>query len=95
MSCVLDHILLIVFCDHRSKIWSTACGRKDLLQKDPTYRYINCKICGLHFENVMFLNFEKNRLKKYAVPTLFKDCTAANMLQNFKGNDIMTDSIST
>jgi len=43
----------------------------------------------------MFLNFEKNRLKKYAVPTLFKDCTAANMLQNFKGNDIMTDSINT
>lgn len=68
----------------RSKIWSTACGRKDLLQKDSTYCYINCKICGLHFENVMFLNFEKNRLKKYAVPTLFKDCTAASMLQDIK-----------
>jgi hypothetical protein len=40
----------------------------------------------------MFLNFEKNRLKKYAVPTLFKDCTAANMLQDIKGNDIVTAS---
>jgi hypothetical protein len=43
----------------------------------------------------MFLNFEKNRLKKYAVPTLFKDCTAPNVLQNCKGNDIATESINT
>lgn len=88
-------MLFRVFCDHRSKIWSTACGRTDLLQKDSTYCYINCKICGLHFESVMFLNFEKNRLKKCAVPTLFKECTAANMLQDIKGNDIETDSVNT
>ncbi|PNF25817.1 hypothetical protein B7P43_G11750 [Cryptotermes secundus] len=59
--------------EERSKIWSIACGREDLLQKDASYCYINCKICGLHFEDVMFLNFEKNRLKKDAVPILFKD----------------------
>lgn len=36
----------------------------------------------------MFLNFEKNRLKKYAVPTLFKDCTAPDVLPDIRGNDI-------
>jgi hypothetical protein len=72
--------------DHRSRIWSVACGREDLLQKDARYRYINCKICGLHFEDVMFLNFEKNRLKNDAVPVLFKDRTTAVVYRESKGN---------
>jgi hypothetical protein len=77
-----------MFCDRRSKIWSIACGREDLLQKDAMYCYINCKICGLHFEDVMFLNFEKNRLKKNAVPVVFKDHTIPDVYQENKGNII-------
>jgi hypothetical protein len=77
-----------IFCGDRSKIWSAACGREDSLQKDATYCYINCTICGLHFEDDVFLNCGKNRLKKDAVPILFIHRAAPNMCQESKGINI-------
>ena len=41
------------------------------LKKDAMYLNKNCTICSVHFEDSMFLNFLRNRLKPDAVPTLF------------------------
>ncbi|KAK4886413.1 hypothetical protein RN001_002684 [Aquatica leii] len=58
--------------DHnRAKEWVISCRREDLINKTSSYLYANCKICSVHFEEQMFLNFLKNRLKPGAVPTLF------------------------
>jgi hypothetical protein len=55
----------------RSKQWVVSCRRQDLLNKTTKYLYNNCRLCANHFEDVMFLNFQKNRLKPDAKPTLF------------------------
>lgn len=55
----------------RAKKWTVNCRREDLLKKDTIYLNKNCTICSVHFEDVMFLNFLRNRLKPDAVPTLF------------------------
>ena len=47
------------------------CRRDDLLGRDPEYLHRNCKICGDHFEDMMFANDLKNRLTPNAKPTLF------------------------
>lgn len=50
----------------RRKLWLKQIGRMDL--------DVDCgnhfKVCNLHFEDVMYLNDLKNRLKRNAVPTL-------------------------
>ncbi|XP_018573451.1 uncharacterized protein LOC108912636 isoform X2 [Anoplophora glabripennis] len=51
--------------------WAINCGRMDLLKKTTKYCHENCKLCGWHFEDVMFLNDLKNRLQRHAVPTRF------------------------
>lgn len=56
---------------YRSKEWVVSCRRKDLLNKNTKYLYNNCRLCANHFEDGMFLNFKKNRLKPDAKPTLF------------------------
>lgn len=54
-----------------AKKWTVNSRRADLLKKDAKYLNKNCRICSVHFEEVMFANFLKNRLKPDAVPTLF------------------------
>ena len=54
-----------------SKEWVVSCRREDLLKKDSSYLYNNCRICGEHFEDIMFANNLKNRLVPDAKPTLF------------------------
>ena len=41
------------------------------MKKTSKYLYNNCKLCANHFEDCMFKNVEKNRLKEDAKPTLF------------------------
>ncbi|XP_046841870.1 52 kDa repressor of the inhibitor of the protein kinase-like [Xenia sp. Carnegie-2017] len=55
----------------RSNEWVQNTRRQDLLNKTANYLYNNCKLCAEHFEECMFLNFEKSRLKVLAKPTLF------------------------
>ena len=35
------------------------------------YLYNNCKLCSKHFEDCIFYNYLRNRLKSDAKPTLF------------------------
>lgn len=41
------------------------------MNKDANYLYKNCRLCTDHFEDMMFANALKNRLKTDAKPTLF------------------------
>ncbi|KAE9524069.1 hypothetical protein AGLY_015550 [Aphis glycines] len=52
----------------RCEIWLERCQ----LPAD-TLSQKNVKLCGKHFEKIMFLNFLENRLKPDAIPTLFPD----------------------
>ncbi|KAL5245860.1 hypothetical protein ACI65C_013268 [Semiaphis heraclei] len=52
----------------RREIWLERCQ----LPAD-TLSQNNVKLCGKHFEKIMFLNFLENRLKPDAIPTLFSD----------------------
>lgn len=54
-----------------AKKWTVYSRRADLLKRNAQYLNKNCTICSVHFEDVMFANFWKNRLKPDAVPTLF------------------------
>ena len=47
------------------------CRREDLGKKDAKYLYKNLRICGEHFEDIMFSNDLKNHLNPEAKPTLF------------------------
>ena len=41
------------------------------MKKDEKYLSKNCKLCADHFEDCMFRNNAKNRLKEDAIPTIF------------------------
>ena len=62
-------------CVNRCKQWLVNCRRKDLddvFKRDPLYLYTNCRLCAYHFESSQFVDsFERNRLIRNAVPTLF------------------------
>lgn len=48
------------------------CQTEHLLKKDATILYKNYRVCGVHFEDKMFLNpNSRNRLTMNAVPTIF------------------------
>ena len=70
---------------NRSKEWVVSCRRKDLLKKDSSYLYNNCKICGEHFEDIMFANNLKNRLVPDAKPTLFNISNPLQKLDKKEG----------
>ena len=56
---------------YRSKEWVNLCRRADLMDKTPKCLNNNCKLCSKHFEDCMFYNALRNRLKSDAKPTLF------------------------
>ena len=68
-NCLKKSQFVIIYCG--SKEWVVSCRREDLLNKTTKYLYNNCRLCANHFEDVMFLNFQKNRLKPDAKPTIF------------------------
>ncbi|KAJ8913920.1 hypothetical protein NQ315_005718, partial [Exocentrus adspersus] len=53
----------------RARIWALACGREDLKEKDNLYT--SYRLCAAHFENDMFLNYLRNRLKPNVIPSIF------------------------
>ncbi|KAE9529736.1 hypothetical protein AGLY_011832 [Aphis glycines] len=58
----------------RCKQWIENCHTVNLLKKDPAILYKNYRVCGVHFEDNMFLNpSSRNRLTMNAVPTIFTD----------------------
>ncbi|XP_012526622.1 uncharacterized protein LOC105831188 [Monomorium pharaonis] len=52
----------------RSKLWVSACDRKELFSKTAIQLYNGYRVCKLHFANNMFLNYEKTRLQPHAIP---------------------------
>ena len=66
----LTYKFKMMYC--RSKEWVNLCRRADLMDKTPKYLYNNCKLCSNHFEDCMFYNALRNRLKSDAKPTLFE-----------------------
>eukprot|EP00102_Acyrthosiphon_pisum_P011710 XP_008180534.1 PREDICTED: uncharacterized protein LOC103308622 [Acyrthosiphon pisum] len=56
-------------------VWIEKCKPINLPTIDPDILNRNHRLCSLHFENEMYVNVEKTRLLKTAIPTLFKnDC---------------------
>jgi hypothetical protein len=55
----------------RAKEWVVLTRRQDLLKKSPKYLPQNCKLCSIHFEECIFSNQSKSRLRRDANPTLF------------------------
>ncbi|CAH1101119.1 unnamed protein product [Psylliodes chrysocephalus] len=55
--------------EKRAKIWALAAGRNDLIEH--MNKLFNKKICSVHFEDCMFKNERRNRLRDTAVPTIF------------------------
>ncbi|KAL5246295.1 hypothetical protein ACI65C_013703 [Semiaphis heraclei] len=56
----------------RCKQWMEKCQTENLLKKKTTILYKNYRVCGVHFEDNMFLNpSTRNRLTMNAVPTIF------------------------
>ena len=55
----------------RAKEWVILTRRQDLLKKKSKYLHQNSKLCSEHFEECMFSNEAKTRLKRDAKPTLF------------------------
>ncbi|KAL6255033.1 hypothetical protein P5V15_013366 [Pogonomyrmex californicus] len=53
----------------RAKQWAIACLREDLASKAHLL-YNSYRVCGDHFEKIMFKNDLKNRLHPHAFPTL-------------------------
>ncbi|XP_048513025.1 52 kDa repressor of the inhibitor of the protein kinase-like [Athalia rosae] len=67
-------------------IWVHDIGRLDLLKKGPEYANRNCKLCGDHFEERMYLNDLKTRLMPAAIPTLRVQGVLTELVQ-FRHNE--------
>lgn len=65
-------MLINLFHIFRCAIWIEKCNPQNLPTIDTNTLYKNHKLCSLHFEDNMYINFEKTRLTQQAIPTLFK-----------------------
>ncbi|XP_059488312.1 uncharacterized protein LOC132204079 isoform X2 [Neocloeon triangulifer] len=54
----------------RRQAWLTKCDRKDLLD---TKEYSKYFVCNEHFKPNEFTNTNRNKVRQYAVPSVFKD----------------------
>lgn len=50
-------------------MWLISCGRKDLRGK--LHNLTSYRLCSVHFEERMYINFLRNRLLPAAMPTIF------------------------
>ncbi|XP_050058322.1 THAP domain-containing protein 5-like [Aphis gossypii] len=82
--------------DHsRCASWVEKCEAKYLPTTDLDILHKTFKLCSLHFEDDMFLNTLKNRLKQTAIPTLFAKKPAefqSNSLVGSKNISILNQS---
>ncbi|KAF0682237.1 Uncharacterized protein FWK35_00036901, partial [Aphis craccivora] len=62
-------------------LWLEKCNCRSLMLIDPVILNKKCKLCCLHFEDKMFSNFQINRLKADAIPTIFGNLTEEVSLQ--------------
>lgn len=61
--------IIVIIC--RCASWIEKCNPDNLPTVHTSDLHKTYKLCGLHFENAMFSNFQKNRLYPHATPTLF------------------------
>ncbi|XP_025412762.1 52 kDa repressor of the inhibitor of the protein kinase-like, partial [Sipha flava] len=66
--------------------WIKNCKSNKLNTIDNLAANTKHRVCSLHFETDMFSNLKKNRLKPYAVPTLF-DALEVERVDESKNND--------
>lgn len=59
----------------RCTVWLEKCNCRSLMFIDPVILNKKYRLCSLHFEDKMFSNFQKNRLKADAIPTIFNNLT--------------------
>ncbi len=62
-------------------LWLEKCNCRSLMLIDPVILNKKYRLCSLHFEDIMFSNFQKNRLKADAIPTIFGNLTEKVSLQ--------------
>ncbi|KAL4122944.1 hypothetical protein QTP88_015185 [Uroleucon formosanum] len=74
-------------------VWIENCKCDQLKSINNLAANTKYRICSLHFETDMFSNFQKNRLKPEAVPTLF-DTMEVEFVDEPKNNDDPECSIS-
>ncbi|KAL4092242.1 hypothetical protein QTP88_026776 [Uroleucon formosanum] len=74
-------------------VWIENCKCDQLKSINNLASNTEYRICSLHFETDMFSNFQKNRLKPEAVPTLF-DTMEVEFVDEPKNNDDLEYSIS-
>jgi len=71
--CILFNIIhIFILTKFRCAVWIQKCNPINLPSVDPNVLHTNFRICSLHFEDKMFVNLEKSRLSKNAMPTLLK-----------------------
>lgn len=58
---------------YRCTSWLDKCNCKSLMPIDPVILNRKYRLCSLHFEEKMFSNYQKNRLKSDAIPTIFQN----------------------
>ncbi|CAI6363399.1 unnamed protein product [Macrosiphum euphorbiae] len=58
----------------RCTTWLEKCNCKSLMSIDPVILNRKYRLCSLHFEDKMFSNYQKNRIKSDAI-NLFCDTT--------------------
>lgn len=68
----VNYVLLFTIINYRCKIWLKKCNCKSLISIDPVTLNRKYRVCSLHFEDKMFSNYQKNRLKPDAIPTIFQ-----------------------
>lgn len=61
--------LIVIFS---AKRWAINLRREDLINREPEYLHKNCTVCTEHFEDIMFVNDLRNRLKPTAIPTIVR-----------------------
>jgi len=61
--------------------WKNAIALQNAMLIDPVILNKKYRLCSLLFEDKMFSNFQKNRLKADAIPTIFGNLTEEVSLQ--------------
>ncbi|KAF0735687.1 Uncharacterized protein FWK35_00014103, partial [Aphis craccivora] len=70
-----------VILNKKCMLWLEKCNCRSLMLIDSVILNKMYRVCSLHFEDKMFSNFRKNRLKADAIPTIFGNLTEEVSLQ--------------
>ncbi|KAF0756039.1 serine-rich adhesin for platelets-like, partial [Aphis craccivora] len=68
-----EFIPIILLTKFRCAIWIEKCNPIHLPSRDPLVLCKTYRLCSLHFEDKMYTDSNKNKLRAMAIPTLFKE----------------------